>query len=42
MVPKCAFAAGARNIILAELATSTTQFALIRDNELMALYRVER
>lgn len=40
MVPKCAFTTGVRNIVLRELAASDFDLTLIRDNELMALYRV--
>ncbi|MEO1536623.1 MAG: hypothetical protein AAFR73_02735 [Pseudomonadota bacterium] len=40
MVPKCAFTTYARNVILRELNASDYALTLVRDNELMALYRV--
>ncbi|MEM7720178.1 MAG: hypothetical protein AAF222_13340 [Pseudomonadota bacterium] len=42
MVPKCAFTAGVRNVILGELSQSGQRFTLVRDNDLLALFRVER
>lgn len=42
MVPKCAFTAGVRNIVLREMAASEATFTLVRDNELMALFRVDQ
>lgn len=42
MVPKCAFTAPVRNIILAELEASGAGFTLVRDNDLLALFRVGR
>ncbi len=41
MVPKCAFTAGVRDLIIRELAASEFTFTLVRNNDLMALYRVE-
>ncbi|MEM7753130.1 MAG: hypothetical protein AAF230_06935 [Pseudomonadota bacterium] len=40
MVPKCAFATPVRNIMLQEMAEADVQFTLVRDNDLMALFRV--
>ena len=40
MVPKCAFATGVRNIVLGEMEASDATFTLVRDNALMALFRV--
>ena len=40
MVPKCPFATRARDIIIGELAASDMAFTLVRDNDLMALFRV--
>lgn len=41
MVPKCAFTAAVRNIVLRELAASDLRLTLVRDNDLLALYRVD-
>ena len=41
MVPKCALTAGVRDLIIRELAASEFTFTLVRNNDLMALYRVE-
>ncbi|MEM6387644.1 MAG: hypothetical protein AAF718_15560 [Pseudomonadota bacterium] len=40
MVPKCAFTTQVRNVILGEMAASRFGFTLVRDNDLMALFRV--
>ncbi len=42
MVPKCTFSTRVRNIILGELEASDFQFTLVRNNDLMALFRVSR
>lgn len=42
LVPKCAFTANVRNEILGELSQSGEQFTLVRNNELLALFRIER
>ncbi|MEO0916927.1 MAG: hypothetical protein AAFY31_08080 [Pseudomonadota bacterium] len=42
MVPKCAFTAHGRNTILGELSQSNEMFTLVLDNELLALFRVDR
>jgi hypothetical protein len=42
MVPKCAFTAGVRRIVLAEMEASDVTFTLVRDNDLMALFAVSR
>ncbi len=41
LVPKCAFTSRVRNVILRDLAKSGAEFSLVRDNDLMALFRVE-
>ncbi len=41
MVPKCAFTAGVRDLMIRELAGSDLSLTLVRDNDLMALYRID-
>lgn len=41
MVPKCAFTAGVRDLMIRELAASGVALTLVRDNDLMALFQVE-
>jgi hypothetical protein len=40
LVPKCAFTAGVRRIVLGEMQASGAEFSLVRDNELYALFSV--
>ncbi|MGR3514028.1 MAG: hypothetical protein ACU0GG_14815 [Paracoccaceae bacterium] len=40
LVPKCAFTSRVRNIILDEMAASKQTFTLVRDTELLAVFRV--
>ena len=41
MVPKCAFTTHVRNVVLRELSASGIRFTLVRDNDLLALFKVE-
>ena len=41
MVPKCAFTAGVRDLMIRELAASDLKLTLVRNNDLLALYRVD-
>jgi len=41
IVPKCAFTSRVRNIVLDEMRAADTKFTLIRNNDLVAVFRVE-
>ena len=42
VIPKCAFVARQRGIIVDDLNRAGAEFSLLRDNEVLALFRVER